>query len=61
MEEIDDSPNIENSSSPRTASWFKSEAAMRAADLLAGAIAIALVALVHLDETFGRDLDYLEH
>jgi predicted membrane-bound spermidine synthase len=26
----------------------------------AGAIVIAFVALVHLDETFGKDLDYLE-
>jgi hypothetical protein len=43
MEEINDPPIIENTPSQRTVSWFKSEAALRAADLLAGAIAIALI------------------
>ncbi len=43
MEEISDSPVSEKSPSQRTASWFKSEGAVRAADLLAGAIAIGLI------------------
>jgi len=42
MEEIRESPNT-NTTSQRTANWFKSEAAMRMADLAAGAIAIALI------------------
>jgi len=42
MEEISESPNT-NTTSQRTANWFKSEAAMRMADLAAGAIAIALI------------------
>ena len=43
MEEIDDSPVSEKYPTRRTANWFKSEAAVRAADLLAGAIAIGLI------------------
>jgi hypothetical protein len=44
MEELDDSSEIsEAKSKPATASWLKSEAAVRAADLVAGAIAIALI------------------
>jgi len=42
MEETGESPNT-NTISQRTANWFKSEAAMRMADLAAGAIAIALI------------------
>src|SRR5262252_734229 len=44
MEELDESPEVvETKSKPGGASWLKSEAAVRMADLLAGAIAIALV------------------
>src|SRR5256714_11643989 len=43
MEEIDESPSIAEKSNKRTESWFKSEAAMRTADLLAGAIAIGVI------------------
>jgi len=42
MEEISASP-ITASTGQRFAAWFKSEAALRAADLLAGAVAIALI------------------
>jgi hypothetical protein len=43
MEEISESQVIENTPSRRTEAWFKSEAAIRMADLLAGAVAIALI------------------
>ena len=43
MEEISESQIIETAPSKRTEAWFKSEAAIRMADLLAGAIAIALL------------------
>jgi hypothetical protein len=43
MEEISESPVIESTPRKRTESWFKSEAAIRMADLLAGAVAIALI------------------
>src|SRR5437660_1576807 len=43
MEEISESQVAEGTSKKRTAAWFKSEAALRGADLLAGAIAIALI------------------
>ena len=43
MEEISESQVIESTPSKRTASWFKSEAAIRMADMLAGAVAIVLI------------------
>ena len=44
MEELHESAEVvETKSKPGGASWLKSEAAVRAADLLAGAIAIALI------------------
>jgi hypothetical protein len=44
MEEIRESPiDSETRTKPRAANWIKSDSAVRAADLLAGAIAIALV------------------
>ncbi len=44
MEEIQESPaDSETKPKPRGANWFKSESAVRAADLVAGAIAIAVV------------------
>src|ERR1051325_156837 len=42
MEEFQEGPPAENPQ-PRLKSWFKSESAIRAADLVAGAIAIALI------------------
>src|SRR5437762_13652410 len=42
MEEIQEAPPAENPK-PRLKSWFKSESAIRSADLFAGAIAIALI------------------
>ena len=44
MEEIQESPiDSETKPKPRAANWIKSDSAVRAADLLAGAIAIAVV------------------
>ena len=44
MEEIHESPKLEsNKTKPGGVSWMKSEAAVRTADLLAGAIAITLI------------------
>src|ERR1041385_6876932 len=43
MEEISESPVSESTPRKRTESWFKSEAAIRMADLLAGAGVIALI------------------
>lgn len=44
MEEIRESPiDSETRTKPRAANWIKSDSAVRAADLLAGAIAIAMV------------------
>ena len=44
MEEIRESPiDTEASKKPRAAKWIKSDSAVRAADLMVGAIAIAVV------------------
>jgi hypothetical protein len=43
MEEISEAPVVEAKTKKPTAVWLKSEAAIRAADLLAGAIAIAII------------------
>ena len=43
MEEISDAPVVESPPAKPAANWFKSEAALRTADLVAGAIAIVLV------------------
>ena len=44
MEELHESPKVKvTKTKPGVASWMKTEAAVRAADLLAGAIAIALI------------------
>lgn len=43
MEEISEAPVVETKTKKPTAVWLKSEAAIRAADLLAGAIAIAII------------------
>src|SRR5436309_16054651 len=44
MEEFEESPiDSEAGKKPRSAKWIKSDSAVRAADLLAGAIAIAVV------------------
>src|SRR5213075_2829379 len=43
MEEISESRVIETSATKRTEAWLKSDAAIRLADLLAGAVAIALI------------------
>src|SRR5438876_4539783 len=43
MEELNESPVAAATANKRTSDWLKSEAAVRAADLFAGAIAIALI------------------
>jgi len=43
MEELNESPVAAQTANKRTRAWLKSEAAVRAADLLAGVIAIALI------------------
>jgi hypothetical protein len=43
MEEIQEAPPAENPAKPRLKIWFKSESAIRSADLFAGALAIVLI------------------
>src|SRR5215831_6636049 len=60
MEEISASP-ITASTGQRFAAWFKSEAALRAADLLAGAVAIALTFWSVQNSTSPQQIAEVEH